>query len=208
MWLYARSFQSNLCTRYELQPRSRGTQHTSCLICSSNHTNIDAAGGDDLNTYYLSVISQKLCKLALSRWRRFLSNINTVTSHFLILGSGGMSLSWNIRKKQWNTYRYLQRNNYLCGVGRCCLCSNEFSSKRVWLLMVNCWIECCNSDNLEKSMYLRCVSVLLMLTCIWTWMKFITESQYYHYYVNFLLSHTIPCFVEKIRSSMAAKPAW
>ena len=27
---------------------------------------------------------------------------------------------------------------------------DDFSSKRVWLLMVDCWIECCNADHLEN----------------------------------------------------------
>ena len=31
-------------------------------------------------------------------------------------------------------------------VGRCCLRANEFSSKRVLLLMVDCWIVDCNSN--------------------------------------------------------------
>ena len=35
-------------------------------------------------------------------------------------------------------------------VGRRRLLANEFSSKQVLLLMVDCWIECCNSDHLVK----------------------------------------------------------
>ena len=35
-------------------------------------------------------------------------------------------------------------------VGRCCLRANEFSPKRIRLLMVDCWIECRNSDRLVK----------------------------------------------------------
>ena len=35
-------------------------------------------------------------------------------------------------------------------VGRRRLLANEFSSKQVLLLMVDCWIECSNSDHLVK----------------------------------------------------------
>ena len=39
----------------------------------------------------------------------------------------------------------------LTAVWRYCLFGpDEFSSKQVWLLLVDCWIECCNSDHLVK----------------------------------------------------------
>ena len=35
-------------------------------------------------------------------------------------------------------------------LGNCLSGANEFSSKRIRLSMVDCWIECCNSDHLVK----------------------------------------------------------